>query len=243
MAFTQTKTFNINESSTTLEKGDKLIFKYILKGSTTNNFTASITQGSLYIASLAASTGYASTECPYFDSASISASIASGNSNIITLDAGVTSFYNNNYQFVPNPLTGSLSSLYDEYGDVDYPFSIKTYDIALTYLSDGTYVESRILSTSLSPSNLLQLHLDTSLSNFYADNLISGSYQRFLILSRLEDETSAFLTFRKREGSTSYGFTIPQNIAADVLANIDTITKEVKLKLLSDQSSVTINTF
>jgi hypothetical protein len=243
MAFTQTKTFNINQSSITLEKEDKLIFKYVLKGSTTNNFTASITQGSLFIASLAASTGYASTECPYFDSASISASIAYGNSNIITLDAGVTSFYNNNYQFVPNPLTGSLSSLYDEYGDVDYPFSIKTYDIALTYLSDGTYVESRILSTSLSPSNLLQLHLDTSLSNFYADNLISGSYQRFLILSRLEDETSAFLTFRKREGSTSYGFTIPQNIAADVLANIDTITKEVKLKLLSDQSSVTINTF
>jgi hypothetical protein len=243
MAFTQTKTFNINQSSTTLEKEDKLIFKYVLKGSTTSNFTASITQGSLFVASLAASTGYASTDCPYFDSSSISASIASGNSNIITLDAGVTSFYNNNYQFVPNPLTGSLSSLYDEYGDVDYPFSIKTYDIALTYLSDGTYVESRILSTSLSPSNLLQLHLDTYLSNFYADNLISGSYQRFLILSRLEDETSAFLTFKKREGSTSYGFTIPQNIAPDVLDNIDTITKEVKQKLLSDQSAVTINTF
>ena len=243
MAFTQTKTFNINESSTTLEKGDKLTFKFILKGSTTNNFTASITQGSLYVASLAASTGYASTDCPYFDSASISSSMASGNNNIITLDAGVTSFYNNNYQFVPNPLTGSLSSLYDDYGDVDYPFSIKTYDIALTYLSDGTYVESRIISTSLSPSNLLQLHLDTSLSNFYADNLISGSFQRFLILSRREDETNAYLTFRKREGSTSYGFIIPQNIAPDVLANINTITREVKQKILSDQSSVTINTF
>ncbi len=30
MAFTQTKTFNIDQSSTTLEKGDKLIFKYVL---------------------------------------------------------------------------------------------------------------------------------------------------------------------------------------------------------------------
>jgi cold shock CspA family protein len=238
MAFTQTKTFNINESSTTLEKGDKLIFKYVLKGSTTSNFTASITQGSLYVASLAVSTGYASTDCPYFDSASISSSIASGNTNIITLDAGITSFYNNNYQFVPNPLTGSLNSLYDEYGDVDYPFSIKTYDIALTYLSDGTYVESRILSTSLSPSNLLQLHLDTPISNFYADNLISGSFQRFLILSRIEDETNTHLIFKKREGITSYGFIIPQNIAPDVLANIDTITREAKQKLFSDQSII-----
>jgi AsmA protein len=34
-----------------------------------------------------------------------------------------------------------------------------------------------------------------------------------------------------------------QNIAPDVLDNIDTITKEVKLKLLADQSAITINTF
>ena len=114
--------------------------------------------------------------------------------------------------------------------------------MVIAYLSDNTYVESRITSVSKSGS-LLQLTLDTSLSNLYRTDLISGSFQRFLVLSRLEDETSAFLTFKKREGSTSYGFTIPQNIAADVLNNIDTITKEVKQKLLSDQSQVTINTF
>lgn len=241
MAFTQTKTFNINESNVSLETGDKLIFKLVLKGSSTNNFTASLTQGSLNVSSLAASTGYASTTCPYFDSASISASIATTSSNnIITLDAGVTSFHNNSYQFVPNPLTGSSSSLYDEYGDVDYPFSIKTYDIALTYLSDGTYIESRIISTSLSPSNLLQLHLDAPISNFYADNLISGSFQRFLILTRINDETNANAVFRKRDGKTSYGFVIPENLAPDVLANIDTITKEVKQKLLADQQGTTV---
>jgi hypothetical protein len=243
MAFTQTKTFNINESNVSLDNGDKLIFKLVLKGSTTANFTASLTQGSLNVFSLAASTGYAFTDCPYFDSASISASMTTTSSNnVITLDAGVTSFHNNNYQFVPNPLTGSLveNSLYDEYGDVDYPFSIKTYDIALTYLSDGTYVESRIISTSLSPSNLLQLHLDAPLSNFYANNLISGSYQRFLILTRINDETNANAVFRKRDGKTSYGFVIPENLAPDVLANIDTITKEVKQKLLADQQGTTI---
>lgn len=239
MAFTQTKTFNINEPAITLEEGDKLIFKLTLKGTSTSNITASITQGSFYVASLAASTGYASTDCPYFDTASISASMASSNNNIITLDAGITNFHNNNYQFVPNPLTGSFNSLYDEYGDVDYPFSVGVYDIALTYLSDGTYVESRIISTSIS-NNLLQLHLDTPMSNFYADNLISGSYQRFLILTRINDETNAHAVFKKRDGKTSYGFVIPENLAPDVLANIDTITREVKQKLLADQQGTTI---
>jgi hypothetical protein len=240
MAFTQTKTFNINQNGVSLDTGDKLTFKLVLQGSSTTNFTASITQGSLYVASLAAATGYASTDCPYFDTGSISASMASSNNNVITLDSGITNFYNNNYQFVPNPLTGSINSLFDEYGEVDYPFSIKTYDIALTYLSDGTYVESRIISTSLSPSSLLELHLDAPISNFYADNLISGSYQRFLILTRINDETNANAVFRKRDGKTSYGFVIPENLSPDVLANIDIITREVKQKLLADQQGTTI---
>lgn len=241
MAFTQNKTFNINETSIPLEEGDKLIFKLVLKGTSSSNITASITQGSLNISSLAASTGYASTDCPYFDSASISASVATTSSNnIITFDLGITNFHNNNYQFVPNPLTGSINSLYDEYGDVDYPFSIGTYDIALTYLSDGTYIESRIISTSLSPTNLLQIHLDAPISNFYANNLMIGSYQRFLILTRVNDETNTHAIFRKKEGKTSYGFIIPENLAPDVLDNIDTITREVKQKLLADQQGTTI---
>jgi cold shock CspA family protein len=239
---TETKTFNINQPSVSLNEGDKLTFKLVLKGATTNNFTASITEGSLVVNSLAASTGYSSTTCPYFSSSSISASYANGDNNVITFNTAISNFHDQNYIFVPNPLTGSESSLYSIYGDVDYKFTTKPYDIVIAYLSDNTYVESRIVSVSKSGS-LLQLTLDTPLSNLYRTDLISGSFQRFLVLSRLEDETSAFLTFKKREGSTSYGFTIPQNIAADVLANINTITREVKQKLLSDQSQVTINTF
>ena len=68
---------------------------------------------------------------------------------------------------------------------------------------------------------------------------MSSSYQSFLVLKRVEDETSAFLTFPKRDGKTSYGFAIPQNLATDVLDNIDTITKEVKQKLLADQQGTT----
>jgi hypothetical protein len=235
----QTKTFSINQSSVPLAQGDKLTFKLVLKGATTNNFTASLTEGSLRISSLAASTGYATTDCPYFSSSSISSSIASGDRNTITFSPGVSNFHDSDFLFVPNPLTGSqTSSLYTTYGDVDYEFVIAPYDIIITYLSDNTYVESRVLKVATS-SSLLQVTLANQLSNLYSANLMSGSYQRFLILKRVEDETNAHLTFRKRDGKTSYGFTIPSNIATDFLDNIDIITKEVKQKLLADQQGLT----
>jgi hypothetical protein len=240
----ETKTFSINQSPIVLNTGDVLTFKFVLKGTTTNNFTASLSEGSLNVSSLAASTGYATTACNYFDSASVSASIVagSGSTSTITFNPGISNFYGGNYIFAPNPLTGSQNSLYNTYGNVDYEFVVKPFDIAITYLSDNTYVESRILSSSYSGS-LLQFTLDGTLSTLYKRDILSGSYQRFLVLSRKEDETNAYLTFRKREGATSYGFIIPSNLSADVLENIDTITREVKQKLLSDQSQVTINTF
>ncbi len=39
-------------------------------------------------------------------------------------------------------------------------------------------------------------------------------------------------------GKVSWGFIIPSNLHPDVLSNIDIITKEVKLKLLSEQSII-----
>jgi hypothetical protein len=223
-----------------LVEGDEISF--ILNISSSNsNFTASVSQGSLTIGSLAASTGYASTVCPYFHSASISASIAEGggSTNIITFPIALSNFHDNGYQFVPNPITGSLNSLYNVYGDVDYPFITKQSDIVLTYLSDGTYVENRIVSSSKSGS-FFRIHLDKIMSNQHVNNIMSGSYQRFLLLSRVEDETNAYLTFNKRDGKTSYGFVIPQDIATEYLDNIDTITRQVKQKLLADQQGTTI---
>jgi hypothetical protein len=77
------------------------------------------------------------------------------------------------------------------------------------------------------------------MSNQHVINIMSGSYQRFLLLSRVEDETNAYLTFNKRDGKTSYGFIIPQDISTTYLDNIDTITRQVKQKLLADQQGTT----
>jgi len=238
-----TSTFNINVPSTNLVVGEELIFKLHLDSITaglSNNFTASLGEGNLKISSLATVTGYNQTStgsAGFFDSASMA---TGSNTNEIVLSAGVSSFYGGSYIFVPNPLTGSLNSLYSgsaEYGDVDYPFTSKQYDIVLVYLSDGTYIESRVINSYLLNSKL-HLTLDTNLSSTLKTNLINKTYTRFLLLSKQPDETNTILTFIKRTGKTSYGFLIPTDISPTVLSNIDVITKEVKQKLLNDQSVI-----
>jgi DNA repair exonuclease SbcCD ATPase subunit len=62
--------------------------------------------------------------------------------------------------------------------------------------------------------------------------------QLYTIANDKFKETNILLKYTKRPGQTSYGFAIPQKIAPDVLANIDTITKEVKQKLLAEQSAL-----
>lgn len=229
-----TTTFSVNIPSTALTVGEKLIFKFQMEGNTTSSFTASLGPGSLKVSSLAASLGYASTPYSYFSSASIA---TGSNSNEIIFSPGVSGFHGGNYIFVPNPLSGSVSSLYDEYGDVDYNFVINPFDIILIYLSDNTFVEARVLNV-YSQAGLLHVTLDIELSATLKSELANQTYTRFLVLSRRQDETNVILSFTKRDGKTSYGFLIPENISPTVLANIDTITREVKQKLLNDQPAI-----
>jgi hypothetical protein len=239
-----TQTFNLtidegynNTNYRNLLLNDKLSFKLKHVNTSTNlgNTTMSLNQGFMSIGSLSVSTGYSVINCSHIYSTTTSS---------ITFTNQLTSFYSSDYIFVPNPESGSTSALYDTYGDVDYPFLPKPYDVLILQLSDNTILEYIILNVYKDTNNRLTIDLDKQLSNTVRDEMGSPyKIKKFLLLSRLEDETSAYLTFIKRPGSTSYGFIIPQNIAADVLANIDTITKEVKQKLLSDQSQVTINTF
>jgi hypothetical protein len=232
-----THTFTIDQPSISLNKGEKLIVKFNVS-STTNDFTASISQGNLLISSLSTSTGYAVTSCPWLDSASIASTSSNADSNLLVFSSGISSYHNGGgYIYTPNPLSGSQNDLYSTYGDVDYAFNINPYDIILIYLSDGTYIESRVLQVTIVNGNLAVV-LDNQLSTFAKDNLANATYNRILVLTRQQDETNAYLVYTKRPGQTSYGFMIPNDIAPDVLNNIDVITKEVKQKLLTDQSII-----
>ena len=196
----------------------------------TDTYIASLNNGLLSIGSLALSTGYSVVSC------SPTGYISSADTASITFSNAVSSFYNKNYLFVPNPLSGSTSALYDDYGDVDYTFDPKPNDILVVHLTDNSVVEYVVTTVSLSDTTgKLTLNLNSPLSTAAKNSLTSSTYGKFLLLSRRPDETNVILNFIKRDGKTSYGFLIPETISSAVLANIDTITKEVKQKLLNDQ--------
>jgi hypothetical protein len=235
-------TFNINELNVPLVAGDKLYIKFHLVSTTTNNFTASFASaGNLSIGSLSTATGYAVTTCPWLDSASIASTGSNANSNMLIFSSGISSYYNGSgYIFQPNPSLpggGGQNDLYTTYGDVDYAFNVNPFDIVLIYLSDGTFIESRVLQV-LTVNGNLALVLNNQLSAFVKTDLANATYQRILLLTRQQDETNAYIVYNKRPGQTSYGFAIPNNLALDVLSNIDVITKQVKQKLLADQSII-----
>jgi hypothetical protein len=231
--------FTIPLPSVNLADGEIVYFKFVLKSSTTNNFTASLSQGSAILSSLAPSTGYSNITKDYLYTGS--AFVTSSNINEIIFETNISNLFGSNYIFVPNPtLVGAVSSsLYPEYGDVDYPFFITSFDVFLIYLSDGTYIEYRILRAYMDGSGRLRLVLDQQLSQAIKNDIsgIGGSgnefYKKFLILSRRKDETNITLTFTKRDGKTSYGLIIPDNIDPEILKNIDVITKEIKTKILT----------
>ena len=132
-------TFETNQPSVALNEGEKLIFRLkfnYISSNVTSIYTSNL--GNLEVGSLAPQTGYASTSCPYITTGSTS--------HELVFSQGITSYYDDDYLFVPNPLTGSQNSLYPTYGDVDYVFLSKPGDIVLIYLSDGTYLETRIRS-------------------------------------------------------------------------------------------------
>jgi hypothetical protein len=238
-------TFTLNQSSYNLTAGESLYFRFQCIDSSTSNFTASLDgNADLKVNSQAASTGYsvivATPSAGFFDSSSMA---NTANTNDIVFSAALSGLWGKNYIFVPNPLTGSISTLYSgsvNYGDVDYSFTANSSpcgDIAVVYLNDGTYIETRILKEYFSGS-YLHLALDTPLSTPLRNALANQTYQRFLLLSRIKDETNIILNFTKRPGKSSNGILIPEDISQTVLSNIDTITKEIKQKVLGDTSTV-----
>jgi hypothetical protein len=234
---TQNVNFNIDKGTNNTDyisltggtglTGDKLYFQLRLLGISNNIYTASLTPSNLSVGSLALSTGYSVTNCPY---------ITGSTSTSITFTNSLSNFYNGGYLFTPNPVSGSKNSLYGTYFDVDYTFDPKENDIVVLHLSDSSVLEYVISKLSVNPTtNELTLHFNEELSLSTIYDLTNNNYRRFLLLSRRKDETNVVLNFVRRNGKSSNGFLIPENISQTVLNNIDVITKEVKQKILGDQ--------
>jgi hypothetical protein len=152
----------------------------------------------------------------------------------ITLNNQLTSFLG--YNFMPLPPTGSglaQHSLYPTYGDVDYKFEPGYYDMIIHHNNSGSISEYRIVNTKVINSKLV-IDISPAFDNSTKANDFEDptKYTKILFLKRLKDETNTIINFIKRDGKTSYGFIIPDNLHPDVFANIDTITREVKTKMI-----------
>jgi hypothetical protein len=237
-------------------KGNSITASFYISSKTiSNNFTASLfypNTSYFRVSALANSVG----NYPFFSGSLQDCFAFYTASSQLLLSPDLTSFYSPGYIFLPTYNSASYtytSSLYNQYGDVDYPFQFNEYDMFVAYDVNGTYSEFRIEDTKIiSDPNTgkpaLLITFDNDLPNTLRYSLINdpnepveyrNSSTKFLFLKRLKDETNTYLTFKKRPGLTSYGFLLPDNLAPDIIKNIDTITKEVKQKLLADQQGTT----
>jgi hypothetical protein len=83
-------------------------------------------------------------------------------------------------------------------------------------------------------------HYGTGTTNPYPTPTVYNQYFRikFIFIKRIKDETQVILNYRKHDGQTSFGLLIPNNLAPDVSANINNITRQIKEKVQTDQPTI-----
>jgi len=139
------------------------------------------------------------------------------------------------YLFLPEGIgSNPKSSLYGRYGNVEYTFNPKGGDLLIVSSSANLEYVYEVTGTHSAGGSLC---LDVAPT--VASQIVDGTQkiERFILLKKVDDETNTILTFNKRDGQTSYGFLIPDNLSPDVLANINVISAQVQTKLLSRETN------
>jgi hypothetical protein len=165
--------------------------------------------------------------------------------NYIAITSSYISNFKNYLYYTPSYNSASATSpLYSTYGDVNYPMNIDIGDtIVFNYTGSGAPLNSYspysfiITNTGSDAGGNLLLYTLETIPQFVYDS--PNSYYSVLFLKRKKDETNVSFNFIKKPGAVSYGFIIPNDISPEILKNIDTITKQVKQKLLADQQGTT----
>jgi hypothetical protein len=152
-------------------------------------------------------------------------------SNSIILNSSLTGF--KDYLFLPSGSGFPKNKLYDKYSDALYTFSPKKGDLIILYYGPSNSLYQSEISDINILNRKLTFQLNSDLPSILNKPVYSNSdISQFIFLTKVKDETNVLLQFDKKGGETSIGFIIPNNIHPDVLDNIDTITKEVKQKLI-----------
>jgi hypothetical protein len=236
---TGTLSFNLTTAEAILAANDKIYFKLTKESSTTANYTASFSTAGKLRNNLVSNTFgdfvfAEGTTTNHLISSSISSN-NDGNYDAIVLNSSLTGL--ENYQFVAEQGTGDNNVLYNKYGSVNEIYSPSIGDVVVIYW-EGQNVELIIKNLSYDINNKRSIIFTTNLPSSLKTKLndsasqLKGGVDTFLLLKKKPDETNILLKFNKKDGTTSLGFIIPNNLHPDVLNNIDVITKEVKQKLI-----------
>ena len=235
--FSTTLVFNVTSSFRDYVPGDQIFFKLIQYNASSSLTSSLLNTGDGTIFDGLRNALQSSTINP--SAITSSGQFISGSNGVdtFTLNQSLSSFID--YQYLS---TTSSISLHPLYGNTDYTFSPKVGDVMLVYYNNNNQYQEFNISRVV-PGTKLSLTVTPNLvsnlsSSVYTPNIIS----KVLLLSKLPDETNVNLIFNKEDGQTSYGFLVPDNLSPDILKNIDTITRQVKQKILTTNQGLTINT-
>ena len=155
-------------------------------------------------------------------------------SNAFYLSPQLSPFFSNDYIF--NPLDSIVSSSYAsldlEYGDILYPFILQENDKIIVQIIDenGPFLEYTINNVVYAGNGIVYIQIKEDVSGYFGN--FCNKFFKIIFLKRVDNETNIIVDLIKPDGKTSYGFSIPQNIAQSVLDSIDVITVNTKQQLI-----------
>jgi len=162
--------------------------------------------------------------------------------NAFSLSPQLSPFFSNNYIFNPldSLISSSYANIYQEYGDILYPFVLQENDKIIVQVIDGNgpFLEYTVSNVIYAGNGQVYIQTKEDISGYFEDRC--NKFYKIIFLKRVNDETNIIVNLIKPDGKTSYGFSIPQNISTDVIDNIDNITKNVKLQLVEAGSNVIV---
>lgn len=228
--------FNVTSSYANFNPGDRVFFR-LQQVTSSNNYTASLlnTGDRTPYTGLKNTISTATTGVNPFATSSAAPFISSSNgTDTLYLNESLSSF--KDYLYLSQT---SSADLHPIYGNIDYTFTPKVGDVLLLYYNNNTQLQELNIVSAIKNSSILELKVSPNLASALSvSSYTNNTINRLLLLSKLPDETNINLIFDKEDGTTSYGFVIPDNLSPDVLKNIDTITRNVKQKLLSSGNAV-----
>lgn len=208
--------------------GDKFVFRLFVDNDNNNtliNYVSMSNQGTFKVKAPEGQILAQPSQVCFNDSA-----------NSVVLNSTLTPFFGPAYFFDPlNPqVSASYADLYNQYGDIQYPFILSANDkiVIQAYSHTGALVEYTVDRVDFygAPGNTnAYIKIREDVDGYFNQ---CNKFHKILFLKRIIDETNIILDYVKPTGKTSYGFSIPYNISPVVMNNIDNINKNVNQQLI-----------